>query len=58
MQFNQEITKAVKCDLCVEKRGRNEVPACTLACPAHCIYWGDPARIPAGADQWIQKSVP
>ena len=22
MQFNHEVTKAVKCDLCVEKRGR------------------------------------
>jgi len=26
MQFNHEVTKAVKCDLCVEKRGRNEIP--------------------------------
>jgi NADPH-dependent glutamate synthase beta subunit-like oxidoreductase len=46
MQFNHDITKAVKCDLCVEKRGRDEVPACSLACPAHCIYWGDPEKFP------------
>jgi NADPH-dependent glutamate synthase beta subunit-like oxidoreductase len=58
MQFNQEVIKAVKCDLCVEKRGRNEPPACSVACPAHCIFWGDPAKFPAGADQGIQKSVP
>lgn len=52
MQFNHEVIKAAKCDLCVEKRGRNEAPACSLVCPTHCIVWGDPqkfpARIPAG----------
>lgn len=58
MQFNHEVTKAVKCDLCVEKRGNNEAPACSLVCPAHCIYWGDPATFPSEADKGIQKSVP
>ncbi len=58
MQFNQEITKAVKCDLCAEKRGNNEAPACSQVCPAHCIFWGDPAAFPSGVDRWIQKSVP
>ena len=58
MQFNHEVTKAVKCDLCVEKRGNNEEPACSLVCPAHCIYWGDPAAFPSGADKGLQKSVP
>ena len=48
MQFNHEITKAVKCDLCVEKRGRGEAPACTTVCPTRCIFWGDPATFPAG----------
>ena len=42
MQFNQEVTKAVKCDLCVEKRGRNEIPACYAICPTRCIFWGNP----------------
>ena len=42
MQFNQEVTKAVKCDLCVEKRGRNEIPACYAICPTRCIAWGNP----------------
>ncbi len=58
MQFNHEVTKAVKCDLCVEKRGNNEAPACSLVCPAHCIYWGDPAAFPNGVDKGLQKSVP
>lgn len=58
MQFNQEVTKAVKCDLCVEKRGRNEAPACSLVCPAHCIFWGDPAVFPQGIDRGIQKIIP
>jgi NADPH-dependent glutamate synthase beta subunit-like oxidoreductase len=44
MQFNHEVTKAVKCDLCVEKRGRNEVPACFAICPTRCITWGDPKK--------------
>ncbi len=44
MQFNHEATKAVKCDLCVEKRQRNEVPACYAICPTRCIFWGDPKK--------------
>jgi NADPH-dependent glutamate synthase beta subunit-like oxidoreductase len=48
MQFNQDITKAVKCDLCVEKRGRKEIPACFAICPTRCISWGDPKEFPQG----------
>jgi len=48
MQFNHEITKAVKCDLCVVKRGSNEVPACSAICPTRCIFWGDPKEFPIG----------
>jgi NADPH-dependent glutamate synthase beta subunit-like oxidoreductase len=44
MQFNHEVTKAVKCDLCVEKRGRKEIPACYAICPTRCIFWGDPKK--------------
>ena len=58
MQFNHEVTKAVKCDLCIEKRGNNEAPACSSVCPAHCIYWGDPASFPSGIDKYLEKSVP
>jgi NADPH-dependent glutamate synthase beta subunit-like oxidoreductase len=50
MQFNHEITKAVKCDLCVEKQGRGEAPACTVVCPTRCIFWGDPETLPAGVE--------
>jgi Fe-S-cluster-containing dehydrogenase component len=50
MQFNHEIIKAVKCDLCVEKRGNGEVPACTAVCPTHCIFWGDPETFPGRDD--------
>lgn len=46
MQFNHEVTKAVKCDLCVDKRGRNEIPACYAICPARCIFWGNPKEFP------------
>ena len=48
MQFNHEIGKAVKCDLCIEKRGREEAPACTTVCPTRCILWGDPETLPSG----------
>ncbi|NWF92280.1 MAG: FAD-dependent oxidoreductase [Syntrophaceae bacterium] len=48
MQFNHEVTKAVKCDLCVEKRERDEIPACYAICPTRCIYWGDPKKFPEG----------
>ncbi len=50
MQFNQEITKAVKCDLCVEKRAHEEAPACTVVCPTRCIFWGDPETFPSGIE--------
>jgi NADPH-dependent glutamate synthase beta subunit-like oxidoreductase len=42
MQFNHENHKAVKCDLCVDKRAMGEAPACTTVCPTKCIFWGDP----------------
>ena len=41
MQFNHDTLKAVKCDLCVDKRGNNEAPACFSVCPVRCIFWGD-----------------
>ncbi len=58
MQFNHQTLKAVKCDLCLDKRLRNEAPACTWACPAHCIHWGDAAEFPPGVDQGLQTIVP
>lgn len=48
MQFNHDATKAVKCDLCAEKRERNEVPACYAICPTRCIFWGDPKKFAGG----------
>jgi Fe-S-cluster-containing dehydrogenase component len=47
MQFNHKVLKAVGCDLCIDKRGRDEAPACTSICPTHCIEWGDPATCPS-----------
>jgi NADPH-dependent glutamate synthase beta subunit-like oxidoreductase len=58
MQFNHETLKAVKCDLCIEKRNRGEAPACTWACPAHCIYWGDESTFPSGVNEGLQRAVP
>ena len=48
MQFNHEITKAVKCDLCVDRRSHGQAPACTTVCPTRCILWGDPEAFPSG----------
>ncbi|NIS82433.1 MAG: FAD-dependent oxidoreductase [Anaerolineales bacterium] len=53
MQFNHEISKAVKCDLCVEKRTRGEAPACTTVCPTRCIFWGDPETFPNGSKKML-----
>jgi NADPH-dependent glutamate synthase beta subunit-like oxidoreductase/Fe-S-cluster-containing dehydrogenase component len=50
MQFNHEIFKAVKCDLCVERLARGESPACTTICPTRCIWWGDPETFPVGVE--------
>jgi NADPH-dependent glutamate synthase beta subunit-like oxidoreductase len=50
MQFNHEIGKAVKCDLCIEKRDRDEIPACIAVCPTRCIFWGDPETVPSGVE--------
>lgn len=50
MQFDHEITRAVKCDLCVEKRGNGEAPACTTVCPTRCILWGNPETFPVGVE--------
>jgi NADPH-dependent glutamate synthase beta subunit-like oxidoreductase len=46
MQFNHDTLKAVKCDLCIEKRGEGEAPACTTVCLTRCIFWGDPEAFP------------
>jgi len=53
MQFNHQILKAVKCDLCVEKRGRGEAPACTTVCPTRCILWGDVAGFPSRVEMVV-----
>jgi NADPH-dependent glutamate synthase beta subunit-like oxidoreductase len=58
MQFNHTVLKAVKCDLCIDKQRNNEAPACSWACPAHCIYWGDADTFPAGVDKGLQTIVP
>jgi NADPH-dependent glutamate synthase beta subunit-like oxidoreductase len=50
MQFNPVLTKAVKCDLCVDKRDHGEAPACTVVCPTRCIFWGDPETFPSGME--------
>lgn len=34
---------AVKCDLCADRRGRNQQPACASVCPGHAITFGDRA---------------
>jgi len=41
MQFDKEKRIAQKCDLCVERIDRGIQPACVVACPSHCIYYGD-----------------
>lgn len=40
MQFDEEESIAHKCDLCVERVDRGMKPACVVACPGHCIFFG------------------
>ena len=40
MQFDEAKEVAQKCDLCVERIDRGQLPACVAACPSHCIYFG------------------
>ena len=49
MQYDEDRELAVKCDLCYERLERGQEPACSLACPAHCIIWGDPEEFPEAA---------
>lgn len=41
MGFRDDREVAAKCDLCIQKLRRGEAPACALACPTGCIFWGD-----------------
>jgi Fe-S-cluster-containing dehydrogenase component len=45
MQFDDDQEVAVKCDLCIERLGEDEQPACTKACATQCIYWGDTTKL-------------
>ena len=41
MQFDDTQGVAAKCDLCRERMGHGQAPACSLVCPTGCIVWGD-----------------
>ena len=41
MQFDDEQEVAEKCDLCQDRIGNNEQPACVNACATRCIFWGE-----------------
>ena len=44
--FDQKIGKIQKCNLCYQRVAHGLYPACSdNVCPAHCIYFGDPAEI-------------
>jgi Fe-S-cluster-containing dehydrogenase component len=41
MQFDDDQDLAFKCDLCYERQGNGQAPACSTVCPTGCIFWGD-----------------
>ena len=41
VQLNQETQVAEKCTLCAHRIDAGLKPACVLACPSKCIYFGD-----------------
>lgn len=50
MGFDAVDQHAVKCDLCADRRGRGERPACASVCPAHAIHFGERETLLANAD--------
>jgi len=45
-QWNQELGKVVKCDLCMDRLDQGLKPACATVCATHCIHFGTPEEIP------------
>jgi len=45
-QWNQDIGKVVKCDLCMDRVDQGLQPACVTACTTGCLYFGTPDRLP------------
>jgi Fe-S-cluster-containing dehydrogenase component len=45
-QWNPELGKVVKCDLCVDRLDQGLKPACATVCTTHCIHFGTPDEIP------------
>ena len=45
VQFDDAAGVAQKCDLCADRLDRGLAPACVVACPSHCIYFGDVKEI-------------
>jgi anaerobic dimethyl sulfoxide reductase subunit B (iron-sulfur subunit) len=37
--FEEEARKAVKCDQCIERLDRGDLPACVLACPTRALVF-------------------
>ncbi|MEZ5086889.1 MAG: DMSO/selenate family reductase complex B subunit [Tessaracoccus sp.] len=54
-QYNPEIGKMSKCDLCADYRSEGQNPACVDACPSRALDWGpiDELRAQHGAQSGI-----
>ncbi len=52
-QYNPETNLVDKCNLCVDRIDRGELPACVHHCPTDAIFYGDPNEFTAH----IQKQV-
>jgi len=54
-EWNAVVPAVRKCDLCVERLGRGEVPACVEACPAEATVTGTRAELLAEAHRRIDQ---
>jgi Fe-S-cluster-containing dehydrogenase component len=45
-QWNPELGKVDKCDLCYDRVDQGLKPACATVCSTHCIHFGTPEEIP------------
>lgn len=55
-EWNQAIPSVRKCDMCIERLERGEIPACAEACPAEATVFGTREELLAEAHRRIAES--
>ena len=59
-RLNREGKALIKCDLCIERLERDELPACVVACPTRALTFVEfekPADVLSFVDRFAPKAV-